>query len=123
MDVAVTTVFIEPDTCGVWWLNTGTAELTKVADSVPHFEGLLNSDLADEWFSPDLVGKLHVAGKVPGLGECYTFVILPIFSEGKYEVDNVNPVPVREHYGSTGSMHKHLRDIPDGAQVEVNVSD
>lgn len=30
-------VFIEPDSGGVWWLNTGTAELTRVADSVAHF--------------------------------------------------------------------------------------
>lgn len=114
-------VFIEPASGGVWWLNTGTAELTRVADSVPHFESLLNSELADEWFLPSLVGELHAAGKVTGPGECYTFVILPIFREGKYEVDNLNPVPAREHYELTGSMHKRLRDLPDGAQVRVNV--
>lgn len=51
-------VFIEPDAGGIWWLNTGTAELTRVADSVPHFEGLLSSDLVDEWFLPNLVGEL-----------------------------------------------------------------
>lgn len=75
-------VFIEMDSGGVWWLNTRTAELTRVADSVPHFEELLNSELADEWFLPNLVGKLHAAGKVPGPGECYTFVTLPVFREG-----------------------------------------
>lgn len=114
-------VFIEPDSGGVWWLNTGTAELTRVADSVAHFESLLNSALADEWFLPKLIGELHAAGKVPGPGECYTFVTLPIFREGKYEVENLNPVPAREHYGLTGLMHKQLHDLPDGAQVQVKV--
>ena len=66
--------------------------------------------------------KLHAAGKVPGLGECYTFVTLPVFREGKYEVENLNPVPARDHYGLTGSMHKQLRSLPDGAQVQVKAT-
>ncbi|CAN7261446.1 T6SS immunity protein Tdi1 domain-containing protein [Acidovorax sp. LjRoot117] len=115
-------VFIEPDSGGVWWLNTGIAELTQVADSVEHFESLLKSELADEWFLPNLVEQLHAAGKVPGPGECYTFVTMPIFREGKYEVDNINPVPAREHYGLTGSMHKRLRELVDGAHVQVKVA-
>jgi hypothetical protein len=44
-----------------------------------------------------------------------------IFREGKYEVDNLNPVPAREHYGLTGSMHKRLREFVDGAHVQVRV--
>jgi len=114
-------VFVEPDSGGVWWLNTGTADLTRVADSVLHFERLLNSELADEWLLPNLVGQLHAAGKVPRPDECYTFVTLPVFREGKYEVDNLNPVPAREHYRLTGSMHKRLRVLQDGAQVRINV--
>lgn len=113
--------FIEPESGGIWWLNTGTAELTWVADSVVHFEHLLNSDLADEWFLPNLVGELHAAGKVPGPGECYTFVTLPVFREGTYEVENLNAVPAHEHYGQTGLMHKQLRDLPNGARVQVKV--
>ena len=115
-------VFIEPDSGGVWWLNTGTAKLTRVAESVENFKSLLNSELADEWLLPNLVGQLHAAGKVPGPGECYTFVTLPVFREGQYEVDNLNPVPAREHYGLTGLMHKRLRDLPDGAQVQLGVA-
>ncbi|CAN7509530.1 T6SS immunity protein Tdi1 domain-containing protein [Acidovorax sp. LjRoot194] len=115
-------MFIEPDSGGVWWLNTGIAELTQVADSVEHFESLLKSELADEWFLPNLVEQLHAADKVPGPGECYTFVTMPIFREGKYEVDNLNPAPAREHYGLTGSMHKRLRELVDGAHVQVKVA-
>ena len=33
-------VFFEPDSGGIWWLNTGTGELTRVADSVDSFEEL-----------------------------------------------------------------------------------
>ena len=47
---------------------------------------------------PYLVEQLHAAGKVPESGECYTYVTLPVFAEGKYEVDNLNPVPAGEHF-------------------------
>lgn len=43
------------------------------------------------------------AGRMPGPGERYTFVPLPVFSERTYEVENLNPVPAREHHGLTGS--------------------
>ena len=42
-------VFSSPDSGGIWWLNTGTGELTRVADSVDEFRELLRADIADEW--------------------------------------------------------------------------
>ena len=114
-------VFFEPRSGGVWWLNAGTAEVSRVAGSVEEFQGLLGADLVDDWFMPDLVARLHGAGKRPTAGECFTYVTLPVFKEGTYEVSNLNPVNAREHFALTGHVHREIRELPDGAQVRINV--
>ncbi len=101
-------VFIEPDSGGIWWLNTGTAEVTRVADTLDEFRERLGTEAADEWFMPVLVEALHAAGKAPEAGECYTYVTLPIFAEGKYEVGNLNPVPAGEHFALTGRILQEI---------------
>jgi hypothetical protein len=56
----------------IWWLNTGTAELTKVAESRATFEHLLDTDASRNWFLPPLIEKLVQAGKLLGEGQCYS---------------------------------------------------
>src|SRR5687768_5314263 len=116
-------MFFERESGEVFWLDAGTAEITSVAESRDRFRELLGGEQADEWFLPDLVERLHEAGKIPGEGCCYTYVTLPIFKEGKYEVDNLNPVPARSHFGLTGQLHQQLADVPDGAKVKIQVVD
>jgi len=61
------------------------------------------------------------AGKTRAEGECYTYVTLPIFVEGEYTVENLNPVPAKEHFELTGSILRQLDDLPDGADVDIEV--
>lgn len=114
-------VFFQPDSGGIWWLNTGTAELKRVADSVPQFRELLGTEVVHEWFMPSLVEQLHAAGKVPAPGECYSYVTLPIFVEGKYDVENLNPVPAHEHFSLTGHVLREIQSLPSGAKVKLDV--
>lgn len=114
-------MFFTRDAGDVYWLNTGSGELTRLAGSVEEFQKLLNTELADEWFLPPLIEQLQAAGKVLQPGECYTYVTLPIFAEGKYEVDNLNPVNAREHFVLTGGIHKDLQFQPDGTKVKLTV--
>jgi hypothetical protein len=67
---------------------------------------------------PSLIQDLLNAGKRLKPGYCYTYVALPIFKEGKYEVSNLNPAPAGEHFGLTGALHRKISDLPDGAQVQ-----
>jgi len=115
-------MFFVRDDGAVWWLNTGTAEVTRVADSVDDFKEKLGTDVVDEWMLPNLVQQLHDAGKIPESGECYTFVTLPIFQEGRYEVDNLNPVPATEHFAMTGHVHHEIASLPDGAKMKITVT-
>lgn len=114
-------LFFSEDNGEVFWLNTGTAEVTAVAASVDEFQRLLETDQATDWFLPDLVEALHQAGKIPAAGECYTYAILPIFAEGAFEVWNFAPVPTHEHFAVTAQIHRKIADLPDGARVRISV--
>ncbi len=107
-------VFVQLDSGGVHWLNTGTGELGLVATDVDAFRARLATDIADEWFMPALVGQLHAAGKIPEAGQCYTYIILPIFAEGQYSVENLVPVSARDHFGVTGHIHREIANAPQG---------
>lgn len=112
-------VFFQQDGPEVFWLNTGTAEITRVAASRSEFLELLRTEKADEWFMPHLIEQLKMAGKALKPDGCYTYVALPIFSEGKYEVSNLNPVQAAEHFGLTGEIHRQIRQLPDGSKVRL----
>lgn len=115
-------VFLEPDSGGVWWLNTGVGELMQVAESVKEFRELLGTAIANEWFMPSLIERLQASGKILQPGQCYTYVTLPVFAEGKYDVENVNPGPAHEHFGITGHILGKIKGLPDGAKVKISVT-
>lgn len=116
-------MFFQEAGAEVYWLNTGTGGVTQVANSVEHFQEQLGTAIADEWFMPYLVGQLHAAGKIPTADQCYTYVTLPIFAEGNYDVENLNPVPASEHFGLTGHLLAQIRELKDGDQVDINIVD
>lgn len=116
-------VFYSDSTGKVAWLNTGTAEVIEVAACVDEFERLLGTAVANDWFLPDLVEALHRAGKVTALGECYTYAVLPIFAEGKFEEWNFAPVPGHQHFAVTAHVHRQMAGLPDGAQVKFLVEE
>jgi len=114
--------FIQLESGVIQWLNTGTGEVEQIAQSWEQFRELLGTERANEWFLPALVEQLHAVGKVPAPGECYTYVTLPVFEEGKYEVPNLNPVPAKEHFALTGHVHHEIQSLPSGAKVKINVA-
>jgi hypothetical protein len=114
-------VFIELDAKSVWWLSTATGSLEQVADSQDEFRQLLGTDRADEWFLPGLVDALLDQGKVPGSDQCYSYAILPVFAQGSFSAENMNPVPASEHFSLTGYVHQQIHGAPDGANVEIKV--
>lgn len=114
-------MFFQKEAGNVFWLNTGTGEISAIADSLEEFKVLLGTETADDWFLPDLIAQLHEAGKIPAPGYCYTYITLPIFAQGKYEVANLIPVSAKEHFGITGHIHQKTQSLPDGAQVKLQV--
>ncbi len=116
-------IYFQQEGEAVYWLNTGTAEITQVAKSRAEFLEMLKTEKADEWFMPGLIQQLMEAGKILKTDYCYTYVTLPIFKQGKYEVSNLNPVPAKDHFGITGIIHGQIRDIPEGGKVKIEIVD
>ena len=112
-------IFFESVSGEVHWLNTGTGDVSQVSENVEVFEGLLATDIVEELFLPRLVEELIAAGKVLKAGQCYSFDMLPVFKEGNYSVENLNPVSMKDHFSHTGSVHEEIRDLPDGTEVRL----
>ena len=106
----------------VEWLNTGTGEITPVAQDWKSFQIALGGDSADDWFMPSLVEGLHNAGMRPGASECFTYGIYPVFAEGKYEISNFAVVPAKEHFGLSGDLHRQILGLADGDKVIMQVA-
>jgi hypothetical protein len=115
-------VFFQQDSEAVFWLNTGTATITQIAKSRADFLETLKTEHSNEWFMPELIRQLKEASKLLKPDYCYSYLILPIFAEGKFEVSNLNPVPAKEHFGLTGSVHRQLKDTPNGTRVKIAFS-
>lgn len=120
---AIGDVFLQVAAGTVWWLSTATGDLEQVAESRQHFAELLGTQSADEWFLPGLVDVLRSQGKILADDQCYTYVILPIFSEGSFSAENMYPVSAAEHFALSGRMHESIRQLPDGAQVRISITD
>jgi Domain of unknown function (DUF1851) len=116
-------MFFQVPSGEVHWLNTGTGEITKVAADQAEFRGHLDSELALDWFLPDLIDELAAKGQVLEPGQSYTFVRLPIFREGTYTADNLRRINAREHFGLTGRIHQQIHDLPDGTEVNIKLVD
>ncbi|HEX8263013.1 MAG TPA: hypothetical protein VF547_09080 [Allosphingosinicella sp.] len=118
-------IFLESDAGKVRWLDIGAGLAEDVADSVEAFEAILRSDapVVEEWFLPGLVEALYEAGKRPGPGEAFWFIIPPVFAEGRYSADNMAIVPIREQLLASADLHRQLADLPEGATVRMKVVD
>ena len=114
-------VFYQPADGGIYWLNTGTAETELVAANRTEFDAKLNTEEGVDWLLPDLVVALEAEGKDRAPDHCYTYAILPIFAEGKFETWNFKPVLAEEHFGLTSHVHRQIAELPDGAQVKIRV--
>lgn len=77
----------------------------------------------DEWFLPPRVERLHAAGKKPKVGECFGFTFLPVFAEGKFEVENMFVLPVSEQFVGVADIHHQLSELPDSSRVRIKIVD
>jgi 8-oxo-dGTP pyrophosphatase MutT (NUDIX family) len=55
-------VFLEKPSGGVFWLNTGTGEVSRVADDADGFRAALGTEVATDWFMPPLIERLRSSG-------------------------------------------------------------
>jgi Domain of unknown function (DUF1851) len=104
-------------------LDVGAGELRRVADN--RADACVKIDdpkVADDWLMIPVVDQLVASGCVLGSGQCYSYRVVPVLG-GSYALEGRVLLPIREHFGAWGSLHRQVAALPDGAQMKVEVTD
>ena len=105
----------------IYWLQTDTGDLTKIAKSLEEYQQFLNDEeKIDNWFLPLLVEKLLSARKILKENEVYSYKKLPVIG-GEYSVDNIDPTDMSIHFALSGQICEQIKDLPDGTKVNIKV--
>jgi len=114
-------LFLEFDDGSIHMLDISNSSLEKVAEDSQDFWQKINDvEIANNWLMIPLVDQLVEAGKVLEPGRCYSFIIPPLLG-GEYNVENTVSLKVQEHFGVYASIHRQIKELPDGAQVRLRV--
>ena len=102
-----------------YWLDVGRGALVKVSDSLDEFKlKLKNKSQVDEWFLIELVKKLKENGLELKENYLYGYKTLPALG-GKYDPDNFELTDIEVHFELSGQIHKQIKDLPDGTQINI----
>lgn len=105
-------------------LDVGVGTLARVAENREDFCNQMDDEaVARDRLLISLVDELTAAGVALGPGQCYGFRTLPVFSGGEYAVENCAPIAVWDYLGACGTIHEQIRDLPDGARVQLAVKE
>jgi hypothetical protein len=106
------------DAC-IYWLQTDSGDLTRIADNLEHFEQLLQKDEnLDQWFLPSLLGKLANAGKILAKNQVYSYKKLPVIG-GEYTIENIDTLDISVHFAFSGQICEQIQNLPDGTKVKI----
>lgn len=126
LPIIVTSVgdaFLQNESGEIYWLITGSAELEKVGESYEDFQSKLqDNELVHEWFLSPIIAQLKEQGVELEKGKLYGFKQLPVLG-GKYEPENFELTDIEVHFAISGQMNFKIKDLPDGTQVNFEVTD
>ncbi|MCE4360023.1 T6SS immunity protein Tdi1 domain-containing protein [Xanthomonas hortorum] len=109
--------FLEDASGAIYWLDTGGAELIRIADSREKFDNSRQQpELANQWFAPQLVGDLLSAGHALGTGQCFSYKV-PLTLGGEFQPDNFAPCDLTVHFDGLGKIQSQVKDLPVGAPI------
>jgi len=109
--------FLEDASGAIYWLDTGGAELTRIADNREKFDYSRHQpELANQWFAPQLVGDLLSAGQTLGPGQCFSYKVPPTLG-GDFQPDNFEACDLIANFKGLGKIQSQLRDLPVGTPI------
>jgi hypothetical protein len=92
----------------VWWLDTGGAEFSKVAETQEQFNELLTQkEFVIECFAVQMIGDLMQSGNSLGDGQIYSLK-QPWILGGKYELSNIEATDIEVHFSITGQIAQQV---------------
>jgi hypothetical protein len=92
-----------------------------VANSISEYNALIkDEEFLSDWFMASMVQEAKKA--LGELKEGYKYyMVIPGALGGEYGGSNVKTLPLRELIHMSGDIAKKIKDLPDGAQVELTV--
>ncbi len=101
----------------IYWLDTATAELFKVADNADEFQSLLSDkEFVVNHLSVNMVGDLIKNNITLDQGQIYSYKQPPVLG-GEYALQNVEAIDVLVHFSFSGQIHEQVKDLPKGTKV------
>ncbi|SKA09304.1 T6SS immunity protein Tdi1 domain-containing protein [Sediminibacterium ginsengisoli] len=112
-------VFFIGNDKGVYWMQTDTGTLSKIAANPEQFEALLADEkTVDNWFLPGLVEQLLNAGKTLKENQVYSYKLSPAIG-GDYSVENLEPTDMSVHFAFAGQICEQVQNLPDGTKLNI----
>ena len=127
MEIAATSAFgnvIVKDVAGAYWrICPEDAYCAVIANSTPEYEALYqDSEFLRDWEMQSLVVEAN--REVGPLRDGYSYCLkVPGAVGGEYAAHNLGAVPTAELLSFSGNLAEQIKDLPDGAEIELKVVD
>jgi len=116
-------MLLNGDNDDFYFLDLGNGDLSVIEGKYQDFlSSELPSEIIDEILFTSVVDELVSSGLILKPNQVYSYTTLPILG-GKYDSQNMYPLDLYEHYTLTGEIHFKLKDLPDGTNVKIVVTD
>ncbi len=103
-------------------LDLEGGELEKIATSRDALaEAIEAGPNANLWLRANEIDRATTAGRPLEAGECYGYR-QPLVLGGRPDGENLCIRTVAEYISFLGQMHAQIRDLPDGAEVDIRFS-
>ena len=104
----------------LWFLDVGIGKLKLITNNFSDFfKRKLNEEVIKEILLPQLINKLESEYRLKS-NEVFGYTLLPIFG-GQYDIKNMYPLDIYEHYELYGGIHFKIKDLPDGTAIQMKV--
>ncbi|TFF38770.1 T6SS immunity protein Tdi1 domain-containing protein [Mucilaginibacter psychrotolerans] len=116
-------MFLKGKDDAIYWLDTSSGELMKVAGNSDEFDlALQDDDNIDNWFLPRLIEALEDSGQILAKNQVYSFIKPPVIG-GEYGAINLKTTDVSVHFAFTGQILEQIKDLPNGTKVTIKLVD
>ncbi|MFC1852633.1 T6SS immunity protein Tdi1 domain-containing protein [candidate division CSSED10-310 bacterium] len=115
-------LFVHMDDGSIFQLDTGAGTFEHIAKNKDEFGQLIDTDInLALWFMPSLISQLESQNKVLKTHQCYGFITPTGLKEGSYTIENIKIVDIEEYFIAMGDLWNHLKNIPDGTKVTLEL--
>lgn len=105
-----------------YYLDTDGMQLTILGDKSAADAHMSQPDVCELWSGGELVKSARARLGDPAVG--YVFTLSPLnWIDGDYRAENMVILPLSEVAFLSGDLARQLKDLPDGAQVQIKVTD